>query len=101
MSHTSKTPQFARLDCETRAQLSRFLRPLLDAATDWAGLAAALAARGYGVAFQAGRLVVIDTMSGRAICTGSDIDCPLASLANRLGRPRLKLAADGRSAALA
>ena len=56
MSQSTSLP--ARRDTETRLQLGRVLRPLLDAATDWAGLSATLAARGYRIAFADGRLLV-------------------------------------------
>ena len=98
MSQSTSLP--ARRDTETRLQLTRVLRPLLDAATDWSGLSSALAARGYRVAFTDGRLVLWDTMTDEPVCLGSDIDCPLSSLVPRLGRPRLRLGRDGRSAAL-
>ncbi|SLN22663.1 hypothetical protein ROJ8625_00886 [Roseivivax jejudonensis] len=98
---TDDTTLPGKLDSETRCQLRRFLRPLLDAAPDWPGLARTLAARGYTLGFRDGRLLVIDAMSGRPICTGSDLDRPLAALARRLGRPRLRATADGHSAALA
>ncbi|SFD71477.1 hypothetical protein [Roseivivax sediminis] len=91
----------AKLDSETRVQLVRFLRPLLDSAADWPGLVRSLAARGYGLGFRDGRLIVVDKMTGQALCTGRDIDRPLAALARRLGRPRLRATADGHSAALA
>ena len=90
-----------KLDCETRAQLSRALRPILDTATDWASLGTLLKARGYVIAFRRGRLLVVDTFTGQALCTGSDVDRPLASLARRFGRPRLRAAPDGITAAFA
>ncbi|ETX13775.1 hypothetical protein OCH239_06815 [Roseivivax halodurans JCM 10272] len=98
MSQSPTLP--ARRETETRLQLARVLRPLLDAATDWTGLASALAARGYCVSFADGRLMLWDTVADAPVCLGSDIECPLSSLVPRLGRPRLRLGRDGRSAAL-
>ncbi len=89
------------LDSETAAMLRMVLRPVLDGATDWRGLSRALARKGYRLAFRDGRMLIVDGYSDQAISTGAAIGAPLRALAERLGRPPLRLVDDGRSAVLA
>ncbi|ETX27631.1 hypothetical protein [Roseivivax isoporae] len=89
------------LDHESRALLVRCLAPILSAASDWAGLSARLAAKGYRLHFRAGRLVIVDTMSEQPVCTGADIGVPMQTLVGRLGRPVIRAGRDGTSGSLA
>ena len=98
MLHDPELPR--RLDHESRALARRFLAPLFDAAETWTDLVAALSAHGYRLRFRAARLVVEETVTGTGFCTGTDLGHPLADLSLRLGRPRLRLGPDGRSAEL-
>lgn len=89
------------LDCETLALLRSFLTPLLEAAGSWGDLVERLAAKGYGVAFRDGHLVVINAETDMPICTGTMLGVPLRTLAARLGRPCVKSHRDGHSGNLA
>ena len=89
------------LDCETAALIRQVLLPIFDAAPDWQSLSRALSRKGYSVGFRQGRMVILDDTTGSALCTGRDGGTPLRTLAQRLGRPALKLHRDGRSAELA
>ncbi|MFD1342682.1 hypothetical protein [Litorisediminicola beolgyonensis] len=89
------------LDCETRALFARFLAPILSRATDWTALTRELAEKGYQLSFRSGRLVILEEMSGRAVCTGRDLGCPLSDLSARLGRPAIRVHASGMTGDLA
>lgn len=89
------------LDCETAALIRQVLLPIFDTAPDWQSLSRALNRKGYRVGFRQGRMVILDDATGSALCTGQDGGTPLRALAQRLGRPALKLHRDGRSAELA
>lgn len=89
----------APLDCETNALLRLFLAPILETAPDWAGLAKALAAKGYDLCFREGHLVILNDL-GEALCTGSDIGVPMARIAARIGRPCVLAHRDGHSGTL-
>ncbi|MGR3496476.1 hypothetical protein [Citreimonas sp.] len=87
------------LDSETLALLRAFLRPIVDAAGSWNDLALRLAARGYGMGFRDGRLVILDD-AGLPVCTGACLGVPLRLLAGRLGRATIRADRDGRSGVL-
>ena len=89
----------APIDSETEMLLRTVLLPHFEHATSWADLCRRLAAKGYKITFRVGHLVLADE-TGRLICTGAMIGSPLARLANRLGRPKLRSACDGSSATL-
>ena len=85
----------APIDSETRVLLYSFLSPILETAESWSDLRAKLAAKGYDVTFRAGRMVLTRADSGVAVCTGRAMGTPLRSLAARIGRPCIKVNADG------
>ncbi|MCC1494264.1 hypothetical protein J1C49_16715 [Cognatishimia sp. F0-27] len=89
----------APLDCETQMLLRRFLSPILETAPDWPALARALQAKGYGLGFRAGHLVILREQ-GEPLCTGRSLGVPLRSIAARIGRPALRGSADGLTAEL-
>ncbi|MCA0962491.1 hypothetical protein [Salipiger bermudensis] len=93
-------PLTMQLDCESAALLRQILLPVVEAATDWPGLAGALARKGYGLTFRRGRMVIVQNETGRPVSTGRGLGMPLAGLAARLGRPSLRLSRDGCSAEL-
>ena len=93
-------PLTTQLDCETAALLRQVLLPILEAATDWSGLAGALARKGYALTFRSGRMVIVQSETGRPLSTGRGLGMPLSVLAARLGRPALRLSRDGSSAEL-
>lgn len=88
------------LDSETAAMLRIVLRPIIDDATDWPSLSGGLDRKGYHLGFRDGRMLIVDDYSGEAISTGDAIGVPLRALAQRIGRPPLRMASDGRSAVL-
>lgn len=88
------------LDSETRVLLNGFLTPILERAGSWTDLRAQLAAKGYGISFRAGRMVLMNIESGDALCTGRTLGVPLRMLAHRLGRPAIKAHRDGISGEL-
>ena len=98
MLHDPNLPR--KLDQESRMLAQRFLAPIFASAESWSALADALSARGYRLHFRAARLVVEDCVTGTGFCTGTDLGHPLSTLSARMGRPRLRLAADGISACL-
>lgn len=87
------------LDSESMMLLRTVLLPVFERASSWGDLCHRLATKGYEITFRSGHLVLIDE-SGRPVCTGAMIGSPLARLADRLGRPKLRSACDGASATL-
>lgn len=87
------------LDSETAMLLRAVLLPHFEHATSWGDLCTRLAAKGYNVTFRFGHLVLADE-TGRPVCTGAMIGSPLARLADRLGRPKLRSTCDGSTAIL-
>lgn len=81
-------------DSESLLLLRGFLTPLIDAAQSWQALAAALAVKGYRLAFREGHLVILNE-DGQGICTGTMLGRPLRSLSLRLGRPCVRASIDG------
>ncbi|MFZ5964158.1 hypothetical protein ACOXXX_14525 [Thalassococcus sp. BH17M4-6] len=86
-----------RMDCETAALLRGFLTPILENATSWEDLSERLAAKGYGVAFAEGHLVIVNAESHDPVSTGADMGVPLRHLSQRLGRPCVKVHQGGHS----
>jgi hypothetical protein len=87
------------LDSETAMLLRTVLLPHFERATSWGDLCARLASKGYEITFRNGHLVLADE-AGKPVCTGSMIGSPLARLAERLGRPKLRTDCAGVSATL-
>lgn len=87
------------LDSETAMQLRTILLPHFENATSWGDLCERLATKGFELTFRAGHLVIVDE-SGKPICTGAMIGSPLARLADRLGRPKLRSDCQGNRAEL-
>ncbi len=87
------------LDSETAMLLRTVLLPHFERATSWGDLCTRLASKGYEITFRSGHLVLADE-AGKPICTGSMIGSPLARLAQRLGRPKLRTDCSGASATL-
>jgi len=87
------------LDSETVMLLRTVLLPHFEHATSWGDLCKRLAAKGYEITFRFGHLVLADE-TGRPVCTGAMIGTPLARLADRLGRPKLRSACNGATATL-
>lgn len=87
------------LDSETEMLLRTVLLPHFQCAESWGDLCNRLRSKGYEIAFRQGHLVLTDE-TGKAVCTGSMIGSPLADLAHRLGRPKLRSDCRGASAVL-
>lgn len=87
-------------DSETTAWLRLFLTPIVERAQSWVELREALAFKGYDLVFRAGRMVIMDTTTQKAICCGASLGTPLRDLSIRLGRPAVRLMSDGQSAVL-
>lgn len=87
------------LDSETAMLLRTVLLPHFERATSWGDLCKRLATKGYEITFRFGHLVLADE-TGKPICTGAMIGTPLARLADRLGRPKLRSACNGATATL-
>ena len=87
------------LDSETAMLLRTVLLPHFEHATSWGDLCARLASKGYEITFREGHLVLTDD-TGKPVCTGSMIGSPLARLADRLGRPKLRSDCSGAKATL-
>ncbi|WP_299926618.1 hypothetical protein [uncultured Pelagimonas sp.] len=105
--HSEKTKSWAQatnglpgpIDCETQALLRLFLGPILETAPNWSEIDTRLSEKGYGLCFREGRLVILNE-NGEAICTGRGLGIPLAEIANRIGRPSIKMHPDGHSGEL-
>ncbi|MFP7674763.1 hypothetical protein ACG74X_15550 [Marivita sp. S0852] len=87
------------LDSETVMLLRTILLPHFEHATSWGDLCTRLGAKGYEITFRSGHLVLADE-HGKPICTGAMIGSPLARLADRLGRPKLRSDCTGATATL-
>lgn len=98
--HPVPEPIPAAMDLESTIWLRAVLLPLFETADNWADLQTTLGARGYRIGFCAGHLTILESETGRGLCTGSRLGAPLARLARRLGRPRIRLAAGGSTAEL-
>ncbi|SHE50655.1 hypothetical protein SAMN05444279_103128 [Ruegeria intermedia] len=75
------------MDCETAALLRAVIRPLFASAVTWAGLADSLREKGYRLAFQSGRMCLMDLATGARLCGLRFLDIELLDLVRRLGRP--------------
>ena len=84
----------APLDSETLALLRGFLAPILRDSATWEEIGRRLAAKGHGLAFREGHLVIVDE-GGEGVCTGAALGVPLRSIAGRIGRPCIRASADG------
>lgn len=78
------------LDCETAALFRAFLFPILDRSASWRSLTRNLRDKGYELALQEGRLVLLDRDSGARLCFMRALGLPLADLVARLGRPHIR-----------
>lgn len=87
------------LDCETQALLRIFLSPILETARNWAEISDRLSAKGYGICFRQGHMVILNGQ-GDAVCTGRGLGVPLAHIVERIGRPNIRLHPSGASAEL-
>lgn len=101
MPQSSDTPSGmpGPLDSETAMLLRTVLLPHFEHATSWGDLCARLESKGYELTFRSGHLVLADE-TGKPVCTGSMIGSPLARLAERLGRPKLRTDYTGARATL-
>ncbi|WP_323767315.1 hypothetical protein [Antarctobacter sp.] len=88
------------LDSEALALLRLFLSPILEGAKSWQTLSEQLARKGFRVTFRLGHMVILND-TGEGLCTGSDLGVPLARLAERIGRPRVRAHREGQAGELA
>ncbi|MGV6805246.1 MAG: hypothetical protein ACWA49_13685 [Ruegeria sp.] len=84
-SNSTKTSQ--EMDCETAALLRAVIRPVFASAASWASLADTLREKGYRLAFQSGRMCLMDRASGERLCGLRFLDIELKDLVRRMGRP--------------
>lgn len=87
------------LDSETAMLLRTVLLPHFECAQSWGDLCNRLQSKGYEITFRQGHLVLTNE-AGKAVCTGAMIGSPLAKLADRLGRPKLRSDCSGARASL-
>lgn len=92
-------PMPTPLDSETAMLLRTVLLPHFECAQSWGDLCRRLQSKGYALSFRHGHLVLTDDR-GKPVCTGAMLGTPLAQLALRLGRPRLRSDCSGASAVL-
>lgn len=85
----------SRMDCETAASLRCHLRADFETAPDWAALVGRLAAKGFELAFDEGRLGLVHRRTGIVLCTCRFLGYGLPDLVARLGKPQVD-AATGR-----
>ena len=78
------------LDSETAITLACHLGQLFDTADSWDALVTALAERGFGLRFEDTRLVLVNDATGTSLCTCASMGRSFASLAERLGKPRVQ-----------
>ena len=83
------------IDCETAALLRAVILPAFSSAASWAGLADSLRNKGYRLAFQSGRLCLMDRSTGMRVCGLRFLGIELRDLVRRLGRPTVVARGDG------
>ncbi|SNS18855.1 hypothetical protein [Antarctobacter heliothermus] len=88
------------LDSEALSLLRLFLAPILEGAKNWQTLSEQLARKGFQLTFRRGHMVILNDI-GEGLCTGSDLGVPLARLAERIGRPRVRAHRTGQAGELA
>jgi len=91
----------AALDSETACLVRSFLVPAIQAARDWHELTLKLNEMGYDLSFRDGRLIFTRADTGQEIGTGEFMGTPLRSLVGKLGRPSIRVHADGHTGSLA
>lgn len=84
---TSGNPDAPPVDSETAALFRATLRPLISQSPNWPALMDRLRAKGFGLAFRNGRLILTDTETGARVCSFRFLGMPLSDLVTRLGRP--------------
>lgn len=98
-NHDNSADAKARLpeaiDCETQTLLRLFLGPILETASNWDEIKGRFTEKGYGISIRDGRLVILNE-NGAALCTARGLGVPFAQIASRIGRPNLRMSADGR-----
>lgn len=75
------------VDSETAALFRATMCPLITQSVSWTALMDTLRAKGYGLAFRNGRLILTNHETGRRVCSLRFLGMPLADLVQRLGRP--------------
>lgn len=78
------------IDSETAALIRAWACPLVARAESWADLITRLGSRGYALAIRNGRLVLVRSDDGSALCSLRFLGTSLRDLAARLGRPMVK-----------
>ncbi len=78
------------IDSESAALLRCWLQPLVARSASWEALTAALARRGYALAFRNGRLCLTLGPDGPCICSMRYLGASLRELSARLGRPAVR-----------
>lgn len=84
-SWTTITSQ--NMDCETAALMRAVIRPIFTSAATWAGLVDILREKGYRLAFQRGRMCVMDRNTGERLFGLRFLDIEMNDLVRRMGRP--------------
>ncbi|KNG93436.1 hypothetical protein ATO11_12795 [Pseudaestuariivita atlantica] len=77
------------MNSEAAAALRSVVAPIFRTAGDWRELQKKLAAKGFGLTFRKGHMVLTDIATGVAICTGKFLGTPLKEMSARLGRPQI------------
>lgn len=75
------------MDCETAALMRAVIRPVFTGAASWTGLADTLREKGYRLAFQRGRMCVMDRATGVRLFGLRFLGIELRDMVRRLGRP--------------
>ena len=78
------------LDAESAVSLSCHLNQVFERAQSWDGLVRGLAELGFVLRFEEGRLVLVNTATGRALCTCGSLGQAFSGLARRLGKPKVR-----------
>ncbi len=94
-SEASRDGRESRMDVETAVWLRCHLGAVFDRAESWQALAEALAAKDFELAFNAGRLSLVNRRTGVVLCTCRFVGYGLPELVARLGKPHVD-AATGR-----
>ena len=89
------------MDSETACLLRSFLVPAINAARDWQELTVKLHDMGYDLSFRDGHLIFKRSADGQEIGTGEFMGTPLRSLVSKMGRPCIRVHADGHTGSLA
>ena len=89
-SEQSRGTTETALDAESAVSLSCHLNHVFERAHSWDSLLSDLAERCFALRFEETRLVLVNTSTGRALCTCASLGHAFSGLSGRFGKPRVQ-----------